>query len=183
MNSRPNRLRRAAMLMAALAVAVLPGCAGIDPADYAAERPRLELEQFFDGTLDGWGMVQDRSGKVLRRFTVVIRAKWEDGVGTLDEEFVWSDGERQKRVWTLRRLGDGLYSGTAADVVGEARGRVAGNALNWRYVLAVPVEGRVWNLDFDDWMFLVDERALLNRAVMRKFGFRVGEITLSLIKR
>jgi len=183
MNDRPNLARRAVAALAALAVAVLPACANIEPGEYAAQRPLLELERYFDGTLDGHGMVQDRSGKVLRRFQVVIRASWEAGVGTLDEEFVWSDGERQRRVWTLRALGDGRYAGTASDVVGEAQGRVAGNALHWRYVLAVPVDGRVWNLDFDDWMFLIDDRVLLNRAVMRKFGFRVGEITLSLARR
>jgi len=183
MNDRTNLARRAVAALAALAVAALPACANIEPGEYAAQRPLLELERFFDGTLDGYGMVQDRSGKVLRRFKVVIRANWEAGVGTLDEEFVWSDGERQRRVWTLRALGEGRYSGTADDVVGEAEGRAAGNALHWRYVLAVPVDGKVWNLDLDDWMFLIDDRVLLNRAVMRKFGFRVGEITLSLVKR
>lgn len=183
MNDRPNLARRAAAALAALAIAALPACASIEPGEYAAQRPLLELERYFDGTLDGYGMVQDRSGKVLRRFKVVIHAKWEAGVGTLDEEFVWSDGERQRRVWTLRALGDGRYAGTAGDVVGEAVGRAAGNALHWRYVLAVPVDGKVWNLDLDDWMFLIDERVMLNRAVMRKFGFRVGEITLSMVKR
>ena len=85
-----------------------------------------------------YGMLQDRSGKVLRRFTVVIRASWAGDTGTLDEDFVWSDGERQKRVWTLRRLGDGRYSGTAGDVVGTASGEVSGNALRWRYTMAIP---------------------------------------------
>ena len=181
--NRPNPLRRVAAMLAAFAAVLLSGCASVEPAEYAAERPALQMERFFDGTLEGWGMVQDRSGKVLRRFTVVIRAKWEADTGTLDEEFLWSDGERQRRVWTLRRLADGRYAGTASDVVGEAQGQVAGNALHWRYVLAVPVDGTTWNLAFDDWMFLVDERVMLNRAVMSKFGFRVGEVTLSLARR
>jgi hypothetical protein len=181
--SGPRARRGLAAALAALAVALLPGCAGVDPAHYASQRPALELERFFDGTLDGWGMFQDRSGKVLRHFTVVIRAKWEGDTGTLDEEFVWSDGERQRRVWTLRRLGDGRYAGSAGDVIGEAEGIVSGNALRWRYVLAVPVDGRTWHFDFDDWMFLVDERVMLNRAVMSKFGIRVGEVTLSMVRR
>lgn len=175
--------RPIAAVLFALALGAFAGCAGIEAADYAAERPTLELSRYFDGTLDGWGMVQDRSGKVTRRFTVVIRASWRGDTGTLDEDFTWSDGERQKRVWTIRKLADGRYAGTAADVVGEARGVSAGNALNWRYQLAVPIDGRTWHLDFDDWMFLVDERVLLNRAVMSKFGVRLGEITLSLTRR
>lgn len=158
-------------------------CTGIDPTAYRAQTPTLELERYFSGTLDGWGMVQDRSGKVLRRFHVVIDATWSGDTGTLDERFTWSDGEDQRRVWTLRRMPDGRYSGTAPDVVGEAIGSLAGNALNWKYTLAVPVDGRVWHLALDDWMFLVDDRVMLNRAVMSKFGIRVGEITLSFRKR
>jgi len=128
-------------------------------------------------------MFQDRGGKVLRRFSVVIRASWQGDTGTLDEAFDWSDGEKQRRVWTLKRLGPGSYSGRADDVVGEARGEAAGNALRWRYTMALPVDGRVWHVDFDDWMFLVDERVLLNRATMSKFGIRLGEVTLSLSRR
>jgi len=67
--------------------------------------------------------------------------------------------------------------------VGEAVGTVAGNAFNWRYTLALPIEGRTWHVDFDDWMFLVDDQVMLNRAVMSKFGIRLGEVTLSFTKR
>ena len=179
----PASSARRRMALALAGAAALAGCAGVTPADYRGQTPALSLERFFNGTLDGWGMFQDRSGKVLRRFRVTIDARWEGGVGTLDERFEWSDGERQRRVWTLKRTGDGRYSGTADDVVGEALGEVAGNALRWRYVLALPVDGRVWEVDFDDWMFLVDEHVLLNRARMSKFGVRLGEVTLSLQRR
>ena len=53
----------------------------------------------------------------------------------------------------------------------------------WRYVLALPVDGRTWHMDMDDWMWLVDERTMLNRTTMTKFGFRVGEVTLAFRKR
>lgn len=176
-----NALRRIGCSL--LAATMLGGCGSLDPTVYKDQAPALQLERYFSGTVDGWGMVQDRSGKVLRRFTVVIDARWNGDVGTLDEAFVWSDGERQRRVWTIRRQPDGTYVGTADDVVGEARGVLSGNALNWKYVLALPVDGRVWHMDFDDWMFLVDERVLLNRAVMSKFGIRLGEVTVSFSRR
>ena len=104
-------------------------------------------------------------------------------VGTLDERFAYSDGSTQRRVWTITRLGPGRYSGRADDVVGEASGEAAGNALRWRYVLALPVDGKVYNVDFDDWMFLMDDKVMLNRSLMSKFGFRLGEVTLSFVKR
>jgi hypothetical protein len=128
-------------------------------------------------------MFQDRSGQVVKRFNVVIQCSWKGDVGTLDEDFTYSDGSTQKRVWTLRKQPNGQYIGTAADVVGEAIGITAGNALRWKYVLALPVGDKVYNVNFEDWMFLMDDKVMLNRAEMSKFGFRLGEITLSFSKR
>ena len=177
-------LRFGAALLAAI---VLSGCAGIDVEQYRAEKPHLDMRKFFSGTVDGWGMFQDRSGKVIKRFHVVIDAKWQGDTGTLDERFTWSDGASggnpERRVWTLTDLGGGRYGGTAGDVVGVAAGEVAGNALRWRYVLALPVDGKVVEVDFDDWMYLVDDKVMLNRSFMSKYGFHLGEVTLTLMRR
>lgn len=161
----------------------LSGCAGVPVEAYRAEQPKLDLARYFDGTLDGWGMFQDRSGKVVKRFHVVIEARWQGDTGTLDERFTWSDGTTSQRVWTLVREGDGRYSGRADDVIGTAVGEAAGNALRWRYALALPVDGKTWHVDFDDWMFLQDEQVMLNRSIMSKWGFRLGEVTLSFRRR
>jgi hypothetical protein len=164
------------------AALTLAGCATVDVADYRAERPPLDLAAYFDGTVDGWGIVQDRSGKVVRRFTVRIEGTWQGNRGTLDEHFEFSDGEKQNRVWTLVKDGD-RFTGTAGDVVGTATGLQQGNAFNMRYVLRVPWSGRTIDVDMDDWMWRIDESTVLNRTEMRKFGFRVGEVTLSFRRR
>ena len=150
---------------------------------YRAEKPVLDLREYFNGRVDAWGVFQDRSGEVVKRFTVAIDARWQGDVGTLDEHFSWSDGTTSRRVWTITRLADGSYRGRADDVIGEAVGEAAGNALRWRYVLALPVDGKVYHVNFDDWMFLVDDRVMLNRAVMSKWGFHLGEVTLSFTRR
>ncbi len=173
-------------VLAALAVTLgllLSGCSSPKPAQYAAERPVLDPSTYFNGRLDAWGMFEDRFGNVVKRFTVEMNCRWEGDTGTLEEDFLYSDGSRERRVWTLRRVAPDRYIGTAADVVGEAVGTVAGNAFNWRYTLALPIEGRTWHVDFDDWMFLIDDRVMLNKAVMSKFGIRLGEVTLSFTKR
>ena len=169
-------------LLVAFAAFALAGCATVDVADYSSARPVLDLARYFDGTVDGWGMFQDRSGRVVKRFHVRIDAKWEGNAGTLDEHFEYSDGTKERRVWKLVRDGD-RYTGTAGDVVGTAQGRASGNALHWQYVLALPVDGRTWHVDMDDWMFLIDETTLLNRTTMSKFGVKVGEVTLAFRKR
>ncbi len=164
-------------------IASLGGCASPTASDYAAEKPVLDLRQYFNGTLDAWGIFTDRSGKVVRRFTVVMQCSWQGDDGVLDEDFSYSDGTKERRIWRLKKLADGRYTGTAGDVVGEARGQERGNAFNWQYTMALPVNGRVIEVQFDDWMYLMNERVMLNKAVMSKFGIKLGEVTLSFTKR
>ena len=170
-------------LCALLACVGISGCASLEVSHYQAAQPRLDLKNYFNGTLDAWGMFQDRSGAVVKRFHVVIEASWQGDVGTLDERFVYDDGSTQRRVWTLTKIADGSWQGRADDVVGYATGEVAGNALRWRYVMALPVDGKVYEVDFDDWMFLMDSKVMLNKSSMSKFGFHLGDVTLSFTKR
>lgn len=177
-------MQRRLLLTAGLAgAATLAGCAGPQISDYTGQKPALDLRTYLNGTLDAYGVFTDRSGQVVKRFTVVMRCTWDGDNGVLDEDFVYSDGTTGKRIWRMKHLGNGRYSGTADDVVGEALGETRGNAFRWGYTLALPVDGRVWNVTFDDWMYLMDERVMLNKAVMSKFGVRLGEVTLSFVKR
>lgn len=172
-------------LLALFLIAALAGCSSVEPQIYAKEQPPLDLRRYFDGGIEGHGAFLNRSGVAERRFVVRVKASWQGEVGTLDEDFVWSDGKTEKRIWSLRPVPGqpGRWTGTAADVVGEARGTVAGNALNWTYALRLKTEGgSTYHIDFDDWMVLIDERVLLNRAVLRFWGFKVGEVLLSFRK-
>lgn len=177
-----TRIFKAAALSLLLALGVA-GCGSVDVTKYKNEKPELDLRTYLNGTIDAWGMFQGRDGEVQRRFKVVMEAKWTGDTGVLDESFEWNDGTTSRRVWTLKRQPDGSYRGTADDVVGEAIGQVSGNAFHWRYVMALPVDGKVYNVDFDDWMFQMDDRVMLNRAAMSKWGVHLGDVTLSFTKR
>lgn len=172
-----SRLRSG--LLATGTALLLGGCASQQIESYAAEQPALDLKTYFDGRLVAHGMFQDRSGQVVRRFVVEMTGTWQGNQGVLDERFTYSDGKTERRVWRLIDDGNGHYRGTADDVVGEASGQVRGNAFHWRYTLRLPVDGKVYEVQFDDWMYRIDERIVLNRAEMRKFGIRLGEVTLA----
>jgi len=169
-------------LLAATVAMALTACAGPEVRDYAKEEPRFDLRNFFNGPLTAKGMFTDRAGRVVKRFSVQMVARWDGDVGVLDERFQYSDGTTQRRVWRLRATGQGRYVGTADDVVGEAAGESAGNAFRWAYTLALPVDGRVWDVTLDDWMFLLDEHTVLNRSSMSKFGLHLGDVTLVITK-
>jgi hypothetical protein len=163
-----------------ISIPFLSACA-VNIEDYKDQQPSLELSQFFNGHLEAYGIVQDYKGLVKRRFTADIVGQWMGDKGLLDEQFTFDDGEQQHRCWRLQQTGK-HYVGTAGDVIGQAIGKVSGNALNWQYQLSIPVDGRKWNLQLNDWMYLIDENNLINRATMSKFGIELGEITLYIRK-
>jgi hypothetical protein len=141
------------------------------------------LQQYFNGDLTAHGIFTDRGGKVVRRFTVLMHCTWQGDEGTLDEDFTYSDGKKQRRIWRLKKGQNGRYTGTADDVLGQAQGQSSGNAFQWNYTLRLPVDEKTYEVQFDDWMYLMDERVMLNKAVMSKFGFKLGEVTLSFYKK
>ena len=177
-------MKRRLMLSSAAATALATvGCASPSLDKHLQTEPVLDLRQYFNGVVDAWGVFTDRSGQVVKSFTVVMNCSWNGVEGVLDEDFVYSDGTTQKRIWRLTHQGEGRYVGRADDVVGQASGRTRGNAFNWAYTLALPVDGQVWHVQFDDWMYLMSERVMLNKASMSKFGIFLGEVTLSFTKR
>mgnify|MGYP000318392282 CR=1 FL=1 len=165
------------------ALVLLSACSSVRVSDYESMRPLLKTEAFFDGKLSAHGVLKDRSGKVIRTFNADIKAYWQDGVGTLEEDFVFDDGEEQRRVWTLVPNGEGRYIGTAGDVIGESAIEVSGNSMFLDYVLRVPYGDGTIDVTIDDRMYLVSPTVLINESTLSKWGFNVGSLLLVIEKR
>jgi hypothetical protein len=161
---------------------MVSACSGVSVEEYANNKPRMVVEDFFNGSLSAHGIVKNRSGKVTRYFNASINAYWLDGVGTLEEVFKFDDGEEQTRIWELIRDGAGHYTGRANDIVGTSTLKVAGNSLFLDYVLRIPYDDGTLDLHIDDRMYLVSDRLLINESIMTKWGFEVGQITLVIEK-
>ena len=163
---------------------LLTNCSGNDmkPIDFKDQKPRLIIEEYLSGEVKAWGVLQNRSGKVIRQFSADLNGKWDGKQLTLDEKFNWDDGEIQTRQWQITKIDDNNYEGTAGDVVGKAKGYSYGSAFKFEYVLLVPVKGKEMKITFDDWIFKQDDRVAINRATMTKFGFKVAELTVVFVK-
>ena len=148
------------------------------PEDFKNTKPEIKIEKYFEGKVKAWGVLQDRKGKVTRQFTADMFGKFENNILTLEEDFYWRDGENQKRIWKIEKIDDHNYLGKAADVVGEAKGISYGSAFKFEYDLIIPIKGKNITISFDDWIFKQDEKVAINRATLKKFGFKVGELTV-----
>tara|TARA_B100001564_G_scaffold306934_1_gene276604 strand:- start:110 stop:631 length:522 start_codon:yes stop_codon:yes gene_type:complete len=149
---------------------------------YSNKEPLFTLEDYFLGKTEAWGLFHDRFGNLKRSFKVNIQGTLSGDELTLDEKFLYDDGEEEQRIWKIKILGNNKYSGTAEDVVGEALGESKGNALNWKYKLNLKVNDSTIKVDFDDWMFLQDRNILMNRAEVKKWGINIGVVTITFLK-
>mgnify|MGYP001242308519 FL=1 len=172
------------IIFALLVTILLTGCSenNMKATDFKDQKPRLIIEEYLSGNVKAWGILQNRSGKVIRQFTADLNGKWDGKQLVLDEKFIWNDGEIQTRQWTINKIDEHHYEGTAGDVIGKAKGYSYGPAFKFEYVLLVPVKGRNIKITFDDWIFMQDERVAINRATMTKFGIKVAELTVMFVK-
>ncbi len=149
---------------------------------YDYTTPKADIQTYFNGPIKAWGIIQDWRGRVVSRFDVDMVGSWEGGVGTLKENFRYYNGDTQKRVWTITKNADGNYTGKADDIIGDASGFSNGSALQWNYKMDITVDGRTYRINFDDWMWQMNDGVLINRSYLKKYGFTVAELTLFMIK-
>jgi hypothetical protein len=146
--------------------------------EFEGSAPAFRPEEYFLGDIKAWGFFQDRFGAIRREFVVEIEGTMDGDVLVLDERFEYRDGEKDRRVWRITKTGEGEYEGTADDIVGIARGRAVGRAMRWEYEHDLQVGDSTWRVRFDDWMFLQDDRVMMNRSTIYKFGFKLGDVVI-----
>lgn len=164
-------------LAALLALAACTGKPALD--DPKMSTRALNLEEFFVGDLVAYGQFQDVLGEVRRRFEVKINGTWDGETLRLVEDFVYEDGSTEQRIWVLEKLDEQRWQGTAEGVIGIATGEERGDTFNWIYTIDLPIgDGETLRVSFDDWMWLLSEDRLLNRAYMKRFGVTIGEVII-----
>ncbi len=163
-------------------VFLIGSCSNMSPEDYKNTKPELKIEEYFLGDVKAWGIFQSRSGKVKRQFTAMMNGSFVGKDFILNENFNWNDGEKQNREWTIKKISDHNYEGKASDVVGVAKGTSYGSAFKFEYNLLIPFKNKKIKVKFDDWIFKQDDKVAINRAIVTKFGFKVGELTVFFMK-
>jgi hypothetical protein len=146
--------------------------------DYPQDKFKFDIKNYFDGDVIAWGMVQDYSNKVTRRFCVEINGTWQDNKGVLAEKFYFNDGEISYRNWQLTKQYDGSYKGTAEDVIGTAIGKHQGFAFQFQYVLLLKLDNESYEVAMDDWMYQLDRHRVINKTAINKLGGNIANVTL-----
>lgn len=171
------------ILILSIFILIFTGCSQMKIDDFTNKSPEFIPQEYLNGPLRAYGMVKDRSGNIIKTFKGELVGSWdENGVGTLDEKFVYDNGETQTRVWTLKPTGAKTFTGTAGDIVGEAQMIANGNTVMIDYTMRVPYNDSTIDINVKDWLHLQEDGVILNHSKMKKFGFTVGELVITIIK-
>ena len=171
-------------LLLGVTIMAAGGCAtSLDGEDYENVTPAFSIMSFFDGNVKAWGIVQNRSGEVVQRFKVDINGRVENNVLTMDEQFDYGVGEGPaSRTWTITPLENNRFRGEANDIDGPAQGQHHGNAFHFSYEMDLPVDDTTYHVAFDDWFWAFDDKTIMNRSYIKKFGLVMAEITIFMQK-
>jgi hypothetical protein len=162
------------------------GCFQPDMKQFENNKPKLDLFSFFEGETIAYGIFEDRFGNLKRQFRVNIKGTTNNKTLTLDEDFLYDDGEKSKRIWTIEKKLDEnnkiTYIGSADDVEGKATGSISGNTLNWTYDIYLNIKGSNIKVHFNDWIYKQSNDLAINRAYVSKFGINIGSVTLVFLR-
>lgn len=161
----------------------ITGCSSMQIDDFKSTSPEFIPQHYFNGPLKAYGMVKDRDGKIVRTFKGDLIGSWDkNGVGTLDEHFIYNDGEKLHRTWTMKPNGVKKFVATAGDIVGNAEMVAEGNTVMIDYTMRIPYGEGTLDIDVRDWLHLQEDGVILNHSKMKKFGIEVGELVITIIK-
>ncbi len=144
--------------------------------------PTFNMADYFEGRTRAWGMFESITGKIKRSFVADIEGRWEDDEFILEEDFTFSDGERETRAWRLQFNDDGTFQASCADTPAPGKGVMTAMRGDLEYSMALKVGGRKLMLSFSDLFYQIDETTVLNRARVKKFGIPVGQVLISFRK-
>ncbi len=151
--------------------------------NYRQDVPKFNFKEYFNGPIKAYGIVQNWRGNVVTRFDIDMLGSWKGNVGTLEEDFKYYNGKTQHRMWTITKNGENSFTGQADDILAQAIGKILGGAANWSYVMELDIDGSMYRIKFDDWMWQMNDGVVINRSYMKKFGFTVAEITIFMQKK
>ena len=181
-----NNICKLRLLLTFFLLLLIAGCSQTDMKEFQNNTPKLDLFSFFEGDTIAYGIFEDRFGNLKRQFRVNINGKVKNQILTLDEDFLYDDGEQAKRIWKIEKKIDNAqnitYEGQAEDVEGKAFGSISGNTLNWSYDIYLNIKGSNIKVHFNDWIYKQSEDLAINRAYVSKFGINIGSVTLVFLR-
>lgn len=156
-----------AKLAAALIIASLGSCASqIKPKEepfainYLKE-PMFDMKGFFNGNLEGFGVIHDKDGKIIATEKLEIKGKWRDKKGLIEKNYS-GDSTKEDSTWLVDLKEDGGFSVIGHGFTGSFEGKQVGNSARIKYsTTATNKEGAKIDQQIIENYYMVDENSVI----------------------
>ena len=150
------------------------------PDDNANNTIQLDLQDFYNGKMYGWGHYKNWLGREQNTFLIEVDSFWQDGKGFVDEKYNFLDGQKIRRMWSIVKYENNHAVFKASDIEEQAEFDVINNGYIARFDF-LP-KGSEMFFSTKKRFRLVSENTALVTIEFRKFWFLVGSLNIALIK-
>ena len=176
---------------AIIAISMLSSCAyfenlfakkQIAELDSLETAPKIDIKKFFNGDIEGFAITQDSAGKIIGTVQVKISGKWDENKGEIKQNFIYDSATKDSRIWLVTVNADGTFDAIGHDFTAPAQGKQIGNAAQMLYSLNLMDQGSKQAVRFEDKMYLVDEKSMIEISTYKKANGISGKTITSLKK-
>jgi hypothetical protein len=177
--------------IAIIAILALPSCAyfenffskkQIPELDSLQTAPKIDIKKFFNGDIEGFAITQNSAGKIIGTIQVKISGKWDENKGEIRQNFIYDGAIKDSRIWLVTLNADGTFDAIGHDFLAPAQGKQIGNAAQILYTLNLMDQGSKKPVRFENKMYLVDEKSMIEISTYNKVNGISGKTITSLKK-
>ena len=140
--------------------------------------PKLKFEVYFSGKVTAFGhMTLYYPKKRIKNIKAKFSGKFHRDKLNLNEEFI--DGNsKTNRAWTFQKISELNFIGHENNVLSPFNVRVENNILNMNYKFKTSYKNYDFSVNIEDSMYLINDKILLNKSKISKFGITIAETIL-----
>lgn len=150
--------------------------------DYLDNSVKMDIKSFFTGDIEAFSIVKNSSDKIISTNSSKISGKWEENRGILKYDFTYLDGSKDSRTWFITLNSDSSFEIVGHDVAAGFTGNQIGNIAYMNYVLVSRGNKAQIRTNYEDKMYLVNEKSMILITNFRKADGDYGTIITSLRK-
>ncbi len=148
---------------------------------YNDSGPELNVMDYFNGNLEGWGFIENNEGVILKRFTTTIKGEWDGNKGIIKRKFIFGDNQSDSTIWLITANENNL-SAVGHEVIGTARGQQYKGLAQLNYYLEKSIDGIREKTGVIETTYNIDGKSSISVLEFKIANKKAGRMIMSLCK-
>lgn len=144
--------------------------------------PRLNLKDYLNGSLEGYGFLEDSKGAVIKRFAVQLQGSWDEDNGIIKRKFIFDNGDKDdSRTWLVTFNKDNFVA-VGHEVIGTAKGQQYRSIAQMNYQIEAVFDNVKQKTNIKEVTYNIDNKSSISILEFKAKGKYKGKMIVSLRK-